>query len=296
METHSLALQKLLSRYTAIAAGTLLSAPAAAQVIYQDIDPDIVLEIGQSAALDLNGDGITDFKFRVTTYGTGWYFVGLAPQPPLLTNVNAFAGYTLDLGATPSIYAFPLQLDFGQVIDDNLPWITLADMAWVSSNILYYFYAGMVSNYYGNILGQWSNATDKFLGLRFSLNGINMHYAWVRCDVNTDGTQLVLKDYAYNASADLPIVAGWATSDVNKDLKGACTLWRSSEKLYVQLSSGFKAPAALQVYDLWGRLSIQKILSQQITELVLTRLSAGVYVARVVDAEGAVLAHLKFSR
>ncbi|MCS6917019.1 MAG: hypothetical protein RMK52_02175 [Chitinophagales bacterium] len=289
MNKSSRRLSRALGQYSAVAAA-FLSAPAAAQVIYHDIDPDIVLNIGQSAALDLNNDGITDFRFKVTTYGTGWYFAGLAPQPPLLTNPNAFAGYTLDLGATPSIYAFPIQLDYGVVIDQNLPWIQLADMAWVSSSTTYYFYAGMVSNYYSNILGQWSNAVDKYLALRFSVNGINMHYAWVRCDVNATGTQLVVKDFAYNASPDLPIVSGLAVSGQQPQDYDSFRFWMNRDHLHVVFPQGHGQAARLNLLDVTGRIICSFQLNEQHSILNVSHLPAGIYALQLLSTEHSPLA------
>ncbi len=197
-----------LAAYSSAAAALCSMVPGQAQVVYHDFDPDVVINMGEAFALDLNNDGLIDFKFKVTTYGSDWYFAGLAPYPPVLTNVNAFAGYTMTIGGGPSIYPFPYALEAGVQIDSGLNWKSLADIAWTTSSYLYYFYAGFVSNYYGNILGQWSNAQDKFLALRFSQNAVDVHYAWVRCSVNAAGTQIVLKDYAYQQTANTPIVSG----------------------------------------------------------------------------------------
>lgn len=285
-------LRRLLLQYSA-SAGALLSLPAAAQVVYYDIEPDLVLDIGQSVNMDLNGDGIVDFAFQVTTYGTSWYFAGLAPQPPQLDNQNAFAGYTLNLGASPSIYAFASRFEYGVIIDENLPWLKLADMAWVVSGVTYYFHAGMVSNYYGNILGQWSNVADKYLALRFSTNGVNMHYAWMRCDVNAAGTQLILKDYAYNASPDLPIVSGLATK-VPQAHQQPVRMWLSGNHLQVNLTQTPVEPFLLVLTDMAGRKVLETTVHKQHSTVSLEHLPAAVYLATLGSDHATILTRMLY--
>ncbi|MBX7141529.1 MAG: T9SS type A sorting domain-containing protein [Chitinophagales bacterium] len=283
-ETHTNLTRKL-KQYSALATPLLaLAGMADAQVIYQDIDPDVVLAVGDQYSLDLNNDGAVDFAFKVTTYGTGWYFAGLIPYPPSASNYNAFAGYTQTFGGGPSIYGFPSMFANGDLIDENRPWIGMQNLIWTSSGSSYYFYAGMVSNYYGDIFGQWSGASDRFLGIRFSPDGEELHYAWIRCDVNEEGSQLTIKDFAYEESAGLPITAGSVTGVAENSLP-PFNIYAFEGYVYVAVPDGNYTDAKLSVVNVLGQTVIQNEQVSAGSRFNLNPFGKGVYVVSVSRGE-----------
>ena len=54
--------------------------------------------------------------------------------------------------------------------------------------------------------GQWWDAQDKFLGLKFHIKG-NVHYAWARFSV-TNSLKVTLAGYAYETIPNKPIITG----------------------------------------------------------------------------------------
>lgn len=52
----------------------------------------------------------------------------------------------------------------------------------------------------------WANKAERFLGLKFDING-RKHYGWAQLEVKS-ATEWTIKDYAYNATPDKPILAG----------------------------------------------------------------------------------------
>jgi hypothetical protein len=54
--------------------------------------------------------------------------------------------------------------------------------------------------------GPWANATDRFLGLAFQLNG-ETHYGWVRMSVSA-GFQVTISGYAYESTPNTTLVTG----------------------------------------------------------------------------------------
>ncbi|MCS6917018.1 MAG: T9SS type A sorting domain-containing protein [Chitinophagales bacterium] len=278
-------LQKLLGRYSALAvplSGAFLHADA--QVVYKDIDPDVVLGVGQNYALDLNNDGNIDFKFKVASYGTGWYVAGLLPYPPYTDNLNAFAGYTMTFGGDPSIYPFPSMFNAGDVIDAARPWLAFEDMLWTYNGQPEYFYAGMVSNFYGYVYGQWANAVDKYLAIRFSPDGTNVHYAWIRCDVNGDGTQLTIKDLAFEATPGQPIVAG-AVTGVSQIGEQPFGIVNYDALVQVFSRNPAQTDATVSVVNAVGQTVLQQPLTSAVTRIDLRSFSKGMYVVRVQDAQ-----------
>lgn len=255
-------------------------ADADAQVIYTDIEPDVILGVGNNYSLDLNNDGNTDFRFKVATYGTGWYVAGIVPYPPYTDNLNAFAGYTMTFGGDPSIYGFPSMFNPGDVIDAALPWVAMNDLIWTSNGTPRYFYAGMVSNFYGYIYGQWANATDKYLAIRFSPDGSQLHYAWIRCDVNADGSQLTIKDMAYEATPNVPIVAG-STTGIPPITDATFGIVNHEGLVQIVARNADFQQAICHVVNGLGQILLEQPLTGTVTRLDLRTFPKGMYLIQV---------------
>jgi hypothetical protein len=263
-------------------AAPLIAAVSAsdAQVVYKDIDPDVTLVIGSNYPLDLDNDGAVDFVFKVTTYGTGWYFAGVVPYPPSGSNLNAFAGYVQTFGGDPSIYGFPSMFASGEEIGEGLPWKAMQDLIWTSSGIDSYFYAGMVSNYYGTIFGQWSAAVDKYLALRFSPDAVNLHYGWVRCDVNATGDTMVIKDGAFEATAGNSILAGEITG-VGPLTSIGFEAFAYEGMLQVTVKEGDFRNAELVITNALGQKMMTEELYSTVNRFDLTAFAKGVYLVTI---------------
>src|SRR5882672_1805520 len=60
--------------------------------------------------------------------------------------------------------------------------------------------------------GKWSNAVDKYMGVKFIDGSGNLHYGWVRMDVQNNPAKIVIKDFAYESIPDKGIYAGSSIS------------------------------------------------------------------------------------
>jgi hypothetical protein len=185
-------LRKRLSRYTALAVATSAIGEAKAAIIYTDEDPDFVGGIGSQYFLDLDNDGVNDFKI----YHDGGSNLMIEP----LVNGNGI------MGSGSSSYAYPFNLANGAPISSGAgAFMTIG------------YSGGYQSLNYGSCsFGNWCSVTDGFLGLHFNAGG-NMHYGWVRLDVDANGEHWVVKDYAYDNVAGEPIDAGEATNPIVAD-------------------------------------------------------------------------------
>ena len=156
-------------------------------IVYTDLEPDFVSDtLNPNYGLDLNNDGILDYNFSL--WNDSW-------TDYLLLRTTPNANNTFIVG-TPW-YAITIPLDNGMEIG--------------STNIISYENWGVFT--IGNCFAgepscsyDWKDKNDKFLGLRFLING-ETHYGWARMDV-TSATQWVIKDYAYNATPNKPILTG----------------------------------------------------------------------------------------
>jgi hypothetical protein len=65
--------------------------------------------------------------------------------------------------------------------------------------------------------GPWKNSVNRFLGLKFLING-EIHYGWARltvlADKNRELVSAKLTGYAYETVANRPIVAGQTSGTV----------------------------------------------------------------------------------
>lgn len=196
-------LRKRLKSYS-LSAGAIVSTAAGvdAQIIYTDIIPDdTVTGGGSSYALDLNNDGTVDFNFQivnsgytyVSTYGTyGQQISGIG-----VVASNSNNGVLIDSSS------YPYALSNGAAIN-NLGNFSSSGALFVN-NASFFIY-GTTTYAYSYSYGNWSGATDKYLGLKIQV-GSNSYYGWARLTVLSD-TQFIIKDYAYESIAGNAINAG----------------------------------------------------------------------------------------
>ena len=189
-------LRKKLSSYSAFTAAVIAGvSQAKAQVIYTNLDPDVNLKFGESYILDLNNDGITDFSFKVEDAFENGRYRDEVGGYELFNSVNAKSNTT---SGYP--YKFPYALNNNDSINALDHWMPygLTDS---SGGILY-----QTAGSYNTYIGFWKQAHDKFLGLRIYKDG-NFYYGWARLTVYSS-RKMRIKDYAYNATPNAPILAG----------------------------------------------------------------------------------------
>jgi hypothetical protein len=178
---HSSKFSKNLAQYLASAGALLAVIPAQSQIVYVDVNPDIVVGDGgvDEYLLDLNNDG--DFEFRLFGEGEtlGIYKYYAYNNDKVLAYPNGLNQFMLK------------QLNYGDVISTNIvDWDAVGYAAWQGYNF-------------------WSGV-EKYVGIRFKQDN-KFRFGWMRLQVTIDSPNqftMTLKDYAYNNIADEPIPAG----------------------------------------------------------------------------------------
>ncbi len=174
---------------------------AKAQINYTDI-ADITLNTnGAFYLLDLNNDGVADYRITYDIRFPGScsdiaqlnYFIKITPLG------------TSYVGAPVLSPSWPYALNANSTIDTSLTWKNkpnqlLFSMTWVCTN-----------NYWtGTASGNWVNTVNKFLPLKLVI-GEDKYYGWVSIDVsglNSSFGSIIIKDYAINTLPGIPIRAG----------------------------------------------------------------------------------------
>ncbi|MFI5172116.1 MAG: Calx-beta domain-containing protein [Chitinophagales bacterium] len=206
---------KRLAGYSAFAAAFVATVPEAdAQIVYTDI-PDYTIDIGAAVTVDMDGDAYQDFVFLVnSTVGGDWSYgviFGNVSSLSIGASSNAVIGYS---GA---FYSYASAFDTGSVIGPG------GDFIFNPQNL-----AVLASLFSGSAFGEFADVTDKYLALQFQ-TGAELHYGWMRLDVTIAPLSITIKSFAYDATADQPILAG-AT--------GTSTIAFSDDELTVDESAG----------------------------------------------------------
>jgi PEP-CTERM motif len=187
--------QRWIAYAVAAGAGILTaSQPASAGIIYTPAD---VYFTSGTVFIDLNHDGVNDFKF--TVFGqSGSVFQTLKVSG----NGNRGAG-VVGKGGSAGVLAM------GAVIGPHDAFLNAKS----ASQLMAQVFANPTSTR-TSFRGKWGDSTDKFLGLRFAING-QAHYGWAEFDVlgyvNIFGQAYLdttLLGYAYDTVPNQALIAG----------------------------------------------------------------------------------------
>lgn len=264
-------------RNYSLAAGALLAASTSvnAQIHYKDIDPDETLSGPiDSVDIDINEDGVFDYRFYKYSYVSTSTIYRYAIVRPL--NGNKFLGSYYS-----SSIIIPKDLAAGANISSQAgPWAASGSTTgYYSMGFLAFFssYSGMQYGY-GNFIGK----SDKFLGLRFSINN-NTHYGWIRLDIPSDASTITLKDMAYNTTPNDPILAGEDGVGMTKQHHEQVQVGPNPTEAIVNVSCD-KA-YQLKIIDLSGQLILEKEISSGNHQFDLSEQPTGIYLIKLQNAE-----------
>ncbi len=177
-----------------------LAQPAEAKIVYTKTHK-MIHGFRQFVNLDLNKDGITDFRLGVDCWGD-CYSAGLKAYPAISstpntvreTSINGWAAaYRAGVRIGPKgRQAIPLKRVYGGAVMESGRCIS-------SSNCTK-----------GKFHGNWVDVENRYLGLVFVMNG-KTHYGWARLSATVDrkgDERATLTGYAYETIPNKPIITG----------------------------------------------------------------------------------------
>jgi hypothetical protein len=234
-------------------AGCLLNfvAPsgAKAQIIYHDINPDKVVNFA-------------DYEINIGCSPDSCYYY---PSQNVKVSLGSGGGWvywqneaTIIVDAVGKAQA----LQFGQAIDANATWAANGQ--------------ALLTNGVGN----WASVTNKYLGVKI-LKGGQWYNGWVRMDIGANGTYGVVKDYAFNAQPNAPILAGQilttGVDGVNRNSEVSVYLAGKGLKIV-----GLKDKAVCSITGMDGKLFMQKEVTDN-SSVSLTGFTSGIYVVQLIS-------------
>jgi len=241
------------------AAGVSLLAsaqPSEAKIVYTHVHR--VIGPNSQFSIDLNHDGIVDFSIHnaYRFYSKSYHSAALwTTTPP----TNALEG----LSSFPfSAYALPRGAKIGPPKNFKCTFACLEGRPLLSLSVA------------GDTIGQWEDATNQYLGVRFLDRAGKTHYGWARLTVRgTPHSKIfaTLTGYAYETIPNKPITAGktkgtddptsnpdFASSD---DPRHAASLTNPLPERTRPAALGMLALGA-QGVPLWRRKETQEVTGQ----------------------------------
>lgn len=171
-----------------------LAQPAEAKIVYTPAH--ITIEPRTSLPLDLNNDGVNDFLLSNWQYGhvSHLSIIQGAPANEVVVE-KPTDGAPAEYGAAADLFA-------GVLISPKRFFANVGSMAQFAT------FSGISSS--SN--GVWKDAHNRYLGLKFLVNG-ETHYGWARLTVTANrGIAATLTGYAYETIPNRPIIAGKISS------------------------------------------------------------------------------------
>jgi hypothetical protein len=259
-------LTKKLAAYSALAAGVVAAGTnAEAQIVYVDIDPDQTYTQDHDLDIDLNNDGIVDFTLLIGS-GATRHAVRLGPE---------MGNEALGSGAGNFFYPFALNVN-DPINDVQTVWNgtangSLLTMAWVYTA--------------GGSYGNWLNASDKYLGVRFFV-GTDVHYGWIRFTItaNAQGVTVVYKDYAYNTTPDQGLLAGQTVIGINEAASLDANIFTANNRLTVKLNQ--QTNGTISMINMLGQTVMSTAIAGTDMEIPLDGMDAGIYMVAVQTENG----------
>jgi hypothetical protein len=268
--THS-TLESKLKTYSTVAAGVIAAGSSVnAQIVYTDIDPDVMLS-DSSFYIDLDNNDTADFAIVHINYSYGsTSFLNLVGLQALRN--NEVLGDTI-VSATYSYVSFlPAVLNADDDID-------------ASKEVWYNSYYGMM--YYNGVYGSfnftggnWGNASDKYLGLRFKIDN-KWHYGWARVDITANGSAFIVKDYAYESYPEKHILAGKQVSVIPPEDNKMIQVFSANQKLFIHTNGAQIEGNVAHIYNTVGQKMKDVKLDVGKNIISINDLSKGIYIVNL---------------
>lgn len=274
-----------LKNYSAFAALLLIhnEFELSSQVIYSDLDPDVLLEFDYDNLL-INMDANESFDFLLLKTSGTWYtsyfetyFLHQDFAGPYYES-NQIAGRLVTHGAGGASTYLAYKLQYGELIDEsqitfyNAPGQQLASLAGNGIGIGYFAH----------------DTTDGYLAVKFIDEASCYHYGWIRLAVVDSCRKMIIKDYAYELECDHPIIAGssehYVPIEEGTRPGGNISLYSFAGDIYIQVPAESAGEFDLNIYTLEGIKALSSKITNITTKITLQQ-PEGIYIVELINHE-----------
>jgi hypothetical protein len=189
-------LDRRLAAYVAVATAAgigVMAAPQAAQgeVVYTPAN--VSFQDTGKVMIDLNNDGVPDFEVLRRQCGSS--HSNCIVLDPLVAGNGFRPGGAIASEVAAGFFGVPVGPGEKFLTGDGNPSYGNVMIA-----------AGAYGNYsWSN--GPWAHSTNRYIGLRFTING-QTHYGWARLSINDLHGPSILTGYAYETTPNTKIIEG----------------------------------------------------------------------------------------
>lgn len=260
-----------------------------AQVVYTDIEPDIILfPPFNFSYLDVDADGENDFLFgneNFTTITAASLINKNIQQVVVYGNCSNSASivvskyyHTAPGFGFSSIYAAmfpPVNIVSGAMSFECIA----ARLAFIS----HFTEGGEIYDAGGNWFPSFNH---KYLGARFTDTMNCKHYGWIRCTVKDSAHILIVEDYAFETVCDKPVIAGSMESYVDLNSENAnisVEIYPNPTMDILHILIGSDVLKKIEIFDLRNNLIYQ---NEYATYVNTSSFPAGLFYARVSTESG----------
>jgi hypothetical protein len=273
---------RLLKYSTSALTFIALKSNANAQAVYVDIDPDTtLLPPYESYLLDIDDVGFVDYKFTVidATVYSDWCECYVHIMNAILGGIGSRVAFTT-YQFTSNQYLISALTNGANIRED-------LNFTQISGQLAYRIIPDF-SFYYAFEGGDWfPEAIDKYVGIRFTDSLDCMHYGWIRCSVEDNGTKLTIKDYAYETKCDVGIVAGDMIGDTSVAINALNNLnahvYSFEKTLHIQ--TGSAETYTVTISNVSGQQLFKNTISGLYTKIDLQLFAPGIYVVSLISGD-----------
>ena len=249
--------------------------------MHTDLNPDVIVT-GQGASyiMDLNADGTPDFSFYTADTTINGTTSGMSYTLDIKAGIvypgsgNSWMANSSDT----TVANVPSGSSIGASDFNGLgtSGSYLGMMLDISVPLLGY----SVTYPAGNFLG-----VDGFVGLKFDVSGAT-HYGWARVEVSSGGDTLIVKEYAYEATAGSSIQAG--ANGVGIDEISSLVEVRNINNEILILTTGKLDNAEATITSISGKQITSQAINNQVEKIKLNDISSGIYFVNINSDRGSI--------
>ena len=283
--------QLLKKVYTFITTAMLFSASANAQIVYTDVNPDILLNCSgnnvcsEEYSLDLNDDGISDFILATNKLSNS---CGRCTANGILVIGPVYAA---EISATAQSWIADTVGGYAlnTLIDSSLGWTNDSHILAKASRDCVPCVRG---NYFVDVppRGPWSNIFGKYLAIKTQV-GTDFYYGWIILGVgiNISFVTITIMEYAYNSLPNQPILAGqtMTTGIIENSLASSIDLFPNPADDHLAIDLGENSrEVQITITDITGKIIYNTIASDaQKVEVNTKDFAEGIYVVQIQAGE-----------